>query len=83
MKFEQRKYACIELICFSILSLLPLKGSSLEFMDSSPRKQVGNEITWKGRNKPTIFDIQDDETNEYYDLNNPSRYKRSIKGKLF
>ena len=81
MKFK-RKNIGIELICISILSLLPLKGSSLQFVDSSDRKVVRNGIKRNERNEPTTLNIPGDETNEYYDLNHHSRSKRSNQGKL-
>ena len=72
----------IELICIAILSLLPLEGSSLQFMDSTDRKNLKNGIKWNERNEPTSLNILDDETNGYYDLSYHSRYKRSSQGKL-
>ena len=75
---------CIELICFSILCLLPLMGNSLNVIDPRFHKNVRRKAPDHNPNNPSILNIPIDETIDInpakYDI---SRFKRNSQGNLF
>ena len=75
---------CIELVCFSILCLLPLMGNSLNVIDSRFHKNVRSKAQDHNRNTPSILNIPIDDT---IDINSAkhdiSRFKRNSQGNLY
>jgi len=75
---------CIELVCFSILCLLPLMGNSLNVIDSRFHKNLRSKAKDHNRNTPSILSIPIDDT---IDINSAkhdiSRFKRNSQGNLY
>ena len=75
---------CIELVCFSILCLLPLMGNSLNVIDSRFHKNVRSKAKDHNRNTPSILSIPIDDTIDINSANHDiSRFKRNSQGKLY
>ena len=72
----------MELLC-TIVTLLLLECTSLEFMDTGNRKYVGSNLQWKEANRPKILSIQKDElSTELHKVRSQSRHKRSEESKF-
>ena len=81
MKSKPRKTISIELICISILSVLPLGGNSLH-IDSTAKNYDKNYIKWNEINKPTTFSVPIEDLKYYNEGSIQYRHKRSAQGKI-
>ena len=77
MNSKTRKTICIELICISILSVLPLGGSSV-YIESEAQR---NHVRGKYLNEPTSFSVPIEDVIDYHEESVHYRHKRSAQGK--
>ena len=77
MNSKTTKTICIELICISILSVLPLGGSSI-YIESEAHK---SHVRGRHLNEPTSFSVPIEDVNDYHEESVHFRHKRSAQGK--
>ena len=82
MKSKHRKTICIELICISLLSVLPIGGSSQHF-DSGAQKYDRNHVRGSSRNEPTTLSVPIQDVSDYHAESVHARHKRAAPGNKF
>ena len=75
------KKTCVTLIAVTLLGILPLGGSSLEFINSGASKYTNGGSLMMGKHAPNVLSLHEQDLVET--RLHDSRFKRSVKGKLY